>query len=226
MKMMFAAMQQGFQQQAAMQYGEMQNMLTSTVQALLPGMSQMAALPPADPNAQYGAAPQYSAPAPAQSGEADMLRAQMAQQQEMMAQQQAMINQLLQNQQAGQAAAYADYQEDEQDAAIWQDDGSDTVPLEESYGGLSDEAKRCYYDIGSYIMGKPRVSQNDGKYAVLFKYRGRTLFKLCIKGDAPVLYYLTDSGEKAALRLGDAPALDTAKTIIDMNMAKRDRELG
>ena len=222
MKMMFAAMQQGFQQQSAMNYGDMQNMITASMQALLPAMSQMAALPPAqdsstyaDPNAQYGAAPQYAPPAP--SSETEELRAQLAQQQ-------AMINQLLQNQQA--QAAYANYEPEENDSAYWQDDASDTIPLEESYGKLSDEAKRCYYDIGSYIMTKQRVSQNDGKYAVLFRYRGKTLFKLCIRGDAPVLFYLTDSGVKDAIRLADAQALSVAKSVIDQSVIKRDRELG
>ena len=98
--------------------------------------------------------------------------------------------------------------------------------MEELYGRLSDEAKRCYYDIGSYIMAKPRVSQNDGKYAVLFKYRGKTLFKLCIKGDSPVLVYKTDSGSKEAVRIADTTGLASAKTVIDMCVAKRDRELG
>ena len=89
-----------------------------------------------------------------------------------------------------------------------------------------DEAKRNYYDIGSYIMSKPRVNQNDGKYAVLFKYRGKTLFKLCIKDDAPVLFYMTDNGAREAIRIADAAALSTAKVVIDQSVMRRDRELG
>ena len=88
-----------------------------------------------------------------------------------------------------------------------------------------DEAKRSYYEIGSYIMSKPRVNQNDGKYAVLFKYRGKTLFKLCIKDDAPVLFYMTESGAKEALRLADSATLSAAKAVIDQCVMRRDREL-
>ena len=131
----------------------------------------------------------------------------------------------MQERQAGQQAAYANYEEDQHDEALWQDDG-DVVSLEESYGKLSEDAKRCYYDIGSYIMNKPRVAQNDGRYAVLFKYRGKTLFKLCIRGDAPVLYYTSDNGGREFVRIADSAGMNNAKSVIDMCVMNRDRELG
>ena len=90
---------------------------------------------------------------------------------------------------------------------------------------MSEDAKRCYYDIGSYIMTKQKVAQNDGNYAVLFKYRGKTLFKLCIKGDAPVLFYTTDSGARESIRLADNAGLNAAKSAVDMSVMRRDREL-
>ena len=147
---------------------------------------------------------------------------QMAQQQAQMAQQQELINQLLQNQQAQQSApAAAPVQEE----AFWTVEGEEIVSLEELYGKLSDDAKRGYYEIGSYIMNKPQTSQNDGKYAVLFKYRGKTLFKLCIKNDAPVLYYPAENGGRAEVLIVDAAALEVAKSIVDVHIAKTDSEM-
>ena len=75
-------------------------------------------------------------------------------------------------------------------------------------------------------MTKPRIAQNDGKYAVLFKYRGKTMFKLCIRGDAPVLFYNADNGARESLRISDAGTLTAAKAVIDANVAKRDAEIG
>ncbi|MDE6411616.1 MAG: hypothetical protein K2L02_03670, partial [Clostridia bacterium] len=83
---------------------------------------------------------------------------------------------------------------------------------------------RAYYEIGSYIMNKPRTSQNDGRYAVLFKYRRKTLFKLCIKGDAPVLYYPENSG-RGEVHIVDAASLDYAKSVIDMQIRKVDSQM-
>ena len=223
-KMMFAAMQQNYQQ-PQMQYGDMQNMIASTISALLPAMQQQMALPPAqDPNAYaapqqgYGA-PNYGAP----NSEAEELRAMMAQQQAQMAQQQELINQLLQNQAAQQAAPV--YEEEEiVDDISWLGENDELISLEESYGALSDEGKRAYYDIGSYIMSKPRTSQNDGRYAVLFKYRGRTLFKLAIKDGAPVLYYPAGNS-RGEISILDASSLQVAKSMIDQSVALLDREL-
>jgi hypothetical protein len=98
------------------------------------------------------------------------------------------------------------------------------ISLEESYGALSDEGKRAYYEIGSYIMNKPRTSQNDGRYAVLFKYRGKTVFKLCIKDDAPVLYYPLNGG-RGEVRIADSASLGTAKSMIDRCVSAVDNEL-
>ncbi len=240
-KMMFAAMQQNYQQ-PQMQYDDMRSLLAETVSALLPAMSQMQALPPAQSDANAYGAPQpqpqagYGAPQQ-QFGEAspetEALRAQMAQQQAQMAaqqaqmaQQQELINQLLQNQtQAASAQAY-DEAAAAADEAFWIDESEKIVSLEELYGKLSDDAKRCYYEIGSYIMNKPRTMQNDGKYAVLFKYRGKTLFKLCIKEDAPVLYYSTDDGGKSEVRINGAETLEAARKVVDLRIAQTDSELG
>ena len=224
--------------------------LQQSMQALPPAQApdQYAAPAPDQygaPAPQYAppAAPQYAAPSP----EADALRAQMAAQQEQMAQQQAqmaqqqaqmaqqqeLINKLLQNQQAAPAPApapepapaYDGYAASAQEEAFWTVEGEEIVSLEELYGKLSDDAKRGYYEIGSYIMNKPQTSQNDGKYAVLFKYRGKTLFKLCIKNDAPVLYYPADNGGRAELLIVDAAALQVAKSIVDVHIAKTDSEM-
>ena len=234
-KMMFAAMQQN-SQQSQVGYNDMQNLI-STVSALLPGLQQsMQALPPAQAPDQYAApAPdQYGAPAPSPQyghSEADELRAQMAAQQQrmeaQMAQQQELINQLLQNQQVAQQAAPAAVPQEApvQEEAFWTVEGEEIVSLEELYGKLSDDAKRGYYEIGSYIMNKPQTSQNDGKYAVLFKYRGKTLFKLCIKNDAPVLYYPAENGGRAEVLIVDAAALEVAKSIVDVHIAKTDSEM-
>ena len=225
-KMMFAAMQQNYQQ-PQMQYGDMQNMIASTISALLPAMQQQMALPPAQgdqsaysaPQPNYGA-PNYGAP----NNEAEELRAMMAQQQAQMAQQQELINQLLQNQQAQQNAPAYDYEEEPVDDISWLGESDEVVSLEESYGALSDEEKRAYYDIGSYIMSKPQVSQNDGRYAVLFKYRGRTLFKLAIKDGAPVLYYPLNGG-RGEVSIADPASLETAKSMIDRSVSMIDSQL-
>ena len=217
-KMMFAAMQQS--NSGSMHYEDMQNMIASTVSALLPAMQQQMALPPAQSDMSGYAQPGYVSP------EAEMLRAQMAQQQELMAQQQAqmaqqqeLINQLLQNQQA------PVYEEEEpEDDISWLGGNDEIISLEESYGALSDEGKRAYYEIGSYIMNKPRTSQNDGRYAVLFKYRGRTVFKLAIKDDAPVLYYPLNGG-RGEVRIADPASLGTAKSMIDRTVMSVDGEL-
>ena len=220
MKMMFAAMQQGgYQQQAPFQYEDMQNMISSAVASLLPAMQQQMALPPAQSDTSGYAQPGYVSP------EAEMLRAQLARQEELMAQQQAqmaqqqeLINQLIQNQ-----AAPA-YEEEIEDDVSWLGENDEMISLEESYGALSDEGKRAYYDIGSYIMNKPRTSQNDGRYAVLFKYRGRTVFKLAIKDDAPVLYYPLNGG-RGEVRIADPASLETAKSMIDRCVSAVDNEL-
>ena len=245
MKMMFAAMQQNSQSQ--MQYGDMRSMLAETVSALLPAIQQMQALPPAasDPSAyanppyaqppQYDAAPQYAPPvqqpytppqyaqpAPA-SNETDALRAQIAQQQEL-------LNQILQNQQQQQTQQNVyqkpEYQEAYADDLSWLGDNDEINSLEMLYGNLSDERKMYYYEIGSYIMNKPRTVQNDGKYAVLFKYRGKTLFKLCIANDAPVLYYPSGNGGRDEIQIVNASILETAKAMIDRLLMKTDQEMG
>ena len=215
MKMMFAAMQQGgYQQQPMYDDSHIQNLIASTVSALLPAMQQQMALPPAqDPNA-YSAPQSYGVP----NNEAEELRAMMAQQQAQMAQQQELINQLLQNQQA------PAYEEEIEDDISWLGENEEMISLEESYGALSDEEKRAYYDVGSYIMSKPRTSQNDGRYAVLFKYRGRTVFKLAIKDDAPVLYYPLNGG-RGEVRIADPASLETAKSMIDRCVSAVDNEL-
>ncbi len=216
MKMMFAAMQQGgYQQQPMYDDSHIQNLIASTVSALLPAMQQQMALPPAqDPNA-YSAPQSYGV----LNNEAEELRAMMAQQQAQMAQQQELINQLLQNQQA------PVYEEEEpEDDISWLGGNDEMISLEESYGALSDEGKRAYYEIGSYIMNKPRTSQNDGRYAVLFKYRGRTVFKLAIKDDAPVLYYPLNGG-RGEVRIADPASLETAKSMIDRCVLAVDNEL-
>ncbi len=136
------------------------------------------------------------------------------------------MNQLLQNQQAQQATINEALYEDPEpvDDISWLGENDEMISLEESYGALSDEGKRGYYDIGSYIMSKPRTSQNDGRYAVLFKYRGRTIFKLAIKEDAPVLYYPLNGG-RGEVRIADPASLETAKSLVDMQVGKVDREL-
>ena len=73
-------------------------------------------------------------------------------------------------------------------------------------------------------MNKPRTSQNDGRYAVLFKYRGRTIFKLCIKDDAPVLYYPLNGG-RGEVQIADAASLEVAKGMIDRSVSVVDSEL-
>ncbi|MDE6411715.1 MAG: hypothetical protein K2L02_04175, partial [Clostridia bacterium] len=194
---------------------------------LLPAMQQMMALPPAqsDPNAYQQ--PAYGAPNP----EAEALRAQvaaqqaqMAEQQAQMAKQQELLTQILQNQQAQQAAA-AEYEEEPVDDISWLGPNDEVVSLEESYGNLNDDGRRCYYEIGSYIMSKPRTSQNDGRYAVLFKYRSRTIIKLCIKDDAPVLYYPTENGGRGEVRIADAASLEFAKSVVDRTVSRVDNGL-
>ncbi len=229
LRMMFAAMQQGgYQQQPMYDDSHIQNLIASTVSALLPAVQQQMALPPAqDPNmyAQSQSPLGYGAP----NSEAEALRAQMAAQEErmarqqeqmaaQMAQQQELINQLIQNQ-----AAPA-YEEEPEDDISWLGENDEMISLEESYGALSDEGKRAYYEIGSYIMNKPRTSQNDGRYAVLFKYRGKTVFKLCIKDDAPVLYYPLNGG-RGEVRIADPASLGTAKSMIDRCVSAVDNEL-
>ena len=227
LRMMFAAMQQGgYQQQPMYDDSHIQNLIASTVSALLPAVQQQMALPPAqDPN-MYAQSPLgYGAP----NSEAEALRAQMAAQEErmarqqeqmaaQMAQQQELINQLIQNQ-----AAPA-YEEEPEDDISWLGENDEMISLEESYGALSDEGKRAYYEIGSYIMNKPRTSQNDGRYAVLVKYRGKTVFKLCIKDDAPVLYYPLNGG-RGEVRIADSASLGTAKSMIDRCVSAVDNEL-
>ena len=131
------------------------------------------------------------------------------------------MNQVLQNQQA--QPAY-DYEEEPEDDISWLGESDEVISLEESYGALSDEGKRAYYEIGSYIMNKPRTSQNDGRYAVLFKYRGRTVFKLAIKDDAPVLYYPTGS-RRSEVRVYDAASLEVAKSMIDRTVISVDSRM-
>ena len=215
MRMMFASMQQGaYGQQQVYDDSHIQNLIASTVSALLPAMQQQMALPPAqDPNV-YASQPDYAARA-----ENEELRAQLAKQQEL-------LNQLLQNQQAQQAAINEALYEDPEpvDDISWLGENDEMISLEESYGALSDEGKRAYYEIGSYIMNKPRTSQNDGKYAVLFKYRGRTIFKLAIKDDAPVLYYPLNGG-RGEVRVMDAPSLETAKSMIDRTVMSFDSQM-
>ena len=221
LRMMFASMQQNYQQ-PQMNYGDMQNMIASTVSALLPGLQQQMALPPASPDGVY-AQPAISAAAQI---EIDGLHAQIAQQNAQMAQQREMMEQILQNQQAQQAAINeALYEEPEpEDDISWLGENDEVISLEESYGALSDEGKRAYYEIGSYIMNKPRTSQNDGRYAVLFKYRGRTVFKLAIKDDAPVLYYPTGS-RRSEVRVCDAASLEVAKSMIDRTVISVDSRM-
>ena len=234
MRMMFAMFQQN--QQPQMNYGDIQGMIATTVQALLPAVTQQfAALPPAQDPSMYAQ----------QSAEADMLRAQLAEQQaqmeaqqaQMAAQmqaQQAYIDQMMQSQQAQQQyemeQAMREQQMAEENAryeAILTQFGPGEIPvsLEESYGKMSDEAKKLYYDIGCFIMERPYVTQNDGKYAVLFRYRGKTMLKLSIRGESPVLTYLVN-GEPVEFVVADAGALDYAKQLMLDKFVETDREMG
>ncbi|MDE6411208.1 MAG: hypothetical protein K2L02_01545 [Clostridia bacterium] len=209
LKMMFASMQQNYQQpqvvQPQLQMDDIRGLLAETVSALLPTLQQQMALPPAsfDVNASISAEAQK---------EIDGLHEQIAQQQEL-------LNQILQNQQS-----YMTYEEEVQDDTSWLGESDEMISLEESYGALSDEGRRFYYEVGSYIMNKPKTSQNDGRYAVLFKYRGRTIFKLAIKDDAPVLYYPAGGG-RSEIRVSDASSLELAKSAIDRQTIKVDSEL-
>ncbi len=209
MRMMFASMQQNVQQPQfnyeALQ-GSIQGMISSTMQALLPAIQQVQALPPASPDAAY------DKPALSSSSQAeiDRLHEQLAKQQEL-------LNQVLQNQQNVPV-----YEEEPVDDISWLGESDEMISLEESYGALSDEGKRAYYEIGSYIMNKPGTSQNDGRYAVLFKYRGRTVFKLAIKDDAPVLYYPMGNG-RSEVRVYDAASLEMAKSMIDRTVMNVDQ---
>ena len=223
LRMMFAAMQQGYQQ-PQMQYDDMRSMIAETMQAFLPAaVQQLQALPPAQSDSNMYAQPQpgygaqgYDSPVDnARSQKEDMLLERLARQEEL-------INQLLQNQAAQQSAPV--YEEEPVDDISWLGESDEAVSLEESYGALSDEEKRAYYDVGSYIMSKPRTSQNDGRYAVLFKYRGRTVFKLAIKDDAPVLYYPLNGG-RGEVRIADPASLETAKSMIDRCVSAVDNEL-
>ncbi len=223
LRMMFAAMQQGYQQ-PQMQYDDMRSMIAETMQAFLPAaVQQLQALPPAQSDSNMYAQPQpgygaqgYDSPVDnARSQKEDMLLERLARQEEL-------INQLLQNQAAQQSAPV--YEEEPVDDISWLGESDEAVSLEESYGALSDEEKRAYYDVGSYIMSKPRTSQNDGRYAVLFKYRGRTVFKLAIKDDAPVLYYPLNGG-RGEVRIADPASLETAKSMIDRCVLAVDNEL-
>ena len=220
LRMMFAAMQQGSQQSFNLDalQGSIQSMISSTVSALLPAVQQMQALPPASGDGNVYVM---------QNPEADALREQLASQQEQMAEQQQLLAQILQNQQKQQEAlAEALYEEPESgDDLSWLGESEEFVSLEESYGALSDERKRFYYEIGSYIMNKSRTSQNDGRYAVLFRYRGRTIFKLCIKDNAPVLYYPSDNGGRAEVRIASASDLEIAKGVIDRHILRVDAQL-
>ncbi|MDE6411911.1 MAG: InlB B-repeat-containing protein [Clostridia bacterium] len=205
MRMMFASMQQNYQQ-PQFNYEALQGAIASSVSALLPALQQQMALPPAafDVNASLSADAQK---------EIDGLHAQMAQQQEL-------LNRILENQQS---YVMPLYEEEVQDDTSWLGENEEFISLEESYGALSDEGRRFYYEIGSYIMNKPRTSQNDGRYAVLFKYRGKTIFKLCIKDDAPVLYYPAGGG-RSEIRVSDVSSLELAKSVIDRQTVKVDNE--
>ena len=137
--------------------------------------------------------------------------------QQMAQQQQEFMNRLMQNQAA--APAYEEAAPSSDDA-MWMDASDEIVSLEELYGRMDDDAKRCYYEIGSYIMNKSGITQNDGKYAVLFRYRGKTMFKLCIKDNAPVFYYATDNGGRSEVRIADASSLQVAKDMVDLRIIK------
>ncbi|MDE6411347.1 MAG: hypothetical protein K2L02_02280 [Clostridia bacterium] len=214
MRMMIASMQnaQQPQQQQLFDYDMLQNMISSSIQALLPGLQQLQALPPASSDAGI-----YSnMPNP----EADALREQLAAQEERMAQQQELLNQILENQQNYMTS----YEEEIEDDTSWLGNSDELISLEESYGALSDDGRRAYYEVGSYIMNKPRTSQNDGRYAVLFKYRGRTVFKLAIKDDAPVLYYPAGNGREE-IRVADTSSLERTKNIIDRIVINVDSQM-
>ncbi|MDE6411874.1 MAG: hypothetical protein K2L02_05015 [Clostridia bacterium] len=208
LRMMFASMQQSYQQPQGqgqlIDYDMLQNMINSSVSALLPGLQQLQALPPASFDVKSAEAQK----------EIDGLHAQIAEQQEMLAQ-------ILQNQQN---YVMPLYEEEVVDDISWLGVSEERISLEESYGALSDEGKRAYYETGSYIMSKPHTSQNDGRYAVLFKYRGRTVFKLAIKDDAPVLYYPAGNGREE-IRVADSSSLERAKGMIDRIVMKVDNEL-
>ena len=60
---------------------------------------------------------------------------------------------------------------------------------------------------------------------MLFKYRGRTLFKLFIKNNAPILAYVLDNNSQEEVIIDDESALDDAKQIVNMRMKRVDREL-
>ncbi len=196
LRMMFAAMQQNYQQ-PQVGYDDMQNMIASAVTALLPGLQQsLQALPPAQSESM--AQPSYAAPETPDYNQAGNNADEYAEMKRIIEEQQEMLNQ-------------------------YRAQGDEQFTLEELYGKLDDGARRLYYELGGYIMSKPETSQNDGKYAVLFKYRGKTLFKLCIRNNAPVLIYGLDTATQTEMAIDDENTLTLAKQIIDLQMSRVDK---
>ena len=73
----------------------------------------------------------------------------------------------------------------------------------------------------------PTNKRKHRKHTVNIFYSGNKLHKEkygFIEIDNPE-YYKKDNGAKEAVRIADAAGLNSAKSIVDMNVAKRDKEL-
>ena len=103
--------------------------------------------------------------------------------------------------------------------------GIDKISLVDAYANLEEDVKMLYYGLGGFIMSMPDTVQVDGKYAVLFKYRNKSLFKLYIKNDAPYLSFLLENGMQSELRVEDDISFTDAKEIVAMCIKRVNREM-
>ncbi len=103
------------------------------------------------------------------------------------------------------------------------DADGERILIADAFNELSEDEQMLYYTVTNYIMGVPEMDEVDGKYAVVFKYRGNTIFMIYIRDGAPYLCYMLDNGVQAEIRLEDNISLEDAKEVIDTCLAREDR---
>ncbi len=99
------------------------------------------------------------------------------------------------------------------------------VSLLEAFKQCDENVKALYFELGGYITSMPNIEQIDGKYAVLFKYRGKSLFKLRIIDGVPYFSYMMDNGMQTEIVVKDEISLEEAKQTVTMRMKRVDRNI-
>ncbi len=94
--------------------------------------------------------------------------------------------------------------------------------LAEAFERLDAKSKLMFNNLSGFIAQRPGMEQVGGKYAILYKYRGKSMFKLNIKDGMPWFSYATDSGTQAEISLEDELSLEEIIQTVALRLKRAD----